>query len=86
MFTESFYEPSETGIMKAFKCLGHVSVFLCVYMCVQICSMRDVEKSLKQKLTDVEKMKSQLQNELSNRDRTIQQLRSVNSDLNVFLL
>ncbi|KAF4084505.1 hypothetical protein AMELA_G00129420 [Ameiurus melas] len=45
----------------------------------EICSMRDVEKSLKQKLSDVEKMKSQLQNELSNRDRTIQQLRSSRS-------
>ncbi|XP_017331126.2 kinesin-like protein KIF20B isoform X2 [Ictalurus punctatus] len=45
----------------------------------EICSMRDVEKSLKQKLSDVEKMKSQLQNELSNRDRTIQQLRSSSS-------
>ncbi|XP_060789283.1 kinesin-like protein KIF20B isoform X2 [Neoarius graeffei] len=46
----------------------------------EICSLRDGEKSLKQKLSDVEKMKSQLQNELSNRDRTIQQLRSANTD------
>lgn len=54
-------------------------------MFAQICSLRDGEKSLKQKLSDVEKMKSQLQNELSNRDRTIQQLRSVNTDVSVCL-
>lgn len=39
--------------------------------------MRDAEKSLRQKLSDMEKLKMQLQNEVSNRDRVIQQLRTV---------
>lgn len=56
----------------------------CVCVCVQICSMRDLEKSLKQKLSTAEKAKSQLQSDLSNRDRTIQQLQSVNADLSFF--
>ncbi|MED6275716.1 hypothetical protein CHARACLAT_029226, partial [Characodon lateralis] len=42
--------------------------------------MREEEKRLKQKLADVEKVKRQLQSDLSNRDRTIQQLRTDQPD------
>lgn len=44
---------------------------------LKISSMREEEKALKQKLSDVEKVKKQLQSDLANRDRTIQQLRVV---------
>lgn len=46
--------------------------------------MRDAEKSLKQKLSDLEKAKTQLQNELSGRDRTIQQLKTVRTNPSAF--
>lgn len=39
--------------------------------------MREQEKVLRQKLSDVEKAKKQLQCDLASRDRTIQQLRVV---------
>lgn len=39
--------------------------------------MREDEKVLRQKLADVEKAKKQLQSDLTNRDRTIQQLKVV---------
>lgn len=39
--------------------------------------MREEEKTLRQKLSDMEKAKKQLQSDLANRDRTIQQLRVV---------
>nr|XP_057918684.1 kinesin-like protein KIF20B isoform X3 [Doryrhamphus excisus] len=41
----------------------------------EISTMKDEEKLLRQKLSDVEKAKKQLQLELTNRDRTIQQLK-----------
>ncbi len=41
--------------------------------------MRDAEKSLRMKLSDLEKTKAQLQNEIANRDRTINQLKAVST-------
>ncbi|MEQ2307013.1 hypothetical protein AMECASPLE_013954, partial [Ameca splendens] len=46
----------------------------------EISAMREEERLLKQKLADVEKVKRQLQSDLSNRDRTIQQLRTDQPD------
>lgn len=43
--------------------------------------MRDKEKVLKQKLSDAEKAKKQLQSDLAGRDRTIQQLKVVRSSV-----
>lgn len=43
--------------------------------------MRDEEKVLKQKLSDAEKAKKQLQSDLAGRDRTIQQLKVVRSSV-----
>lgn len=50
-------------------------VFLFLFL--KISSMREEEKVLRQKLSDVEKAKKQLQSDLTNRDRTIQQLKVV---------
>lgn len=44
---------------------------------MKISSMREEEKVLKQKLVDTEKVRKQLQLDLVNRDRTIQQLKVV---------
>lgn len=44
---------------------------------MKISSMREEEKVLKQKLGDAEKAKKQLQSEVANRERSIQQLRTV---------
>ena len=46
--------------------------------------MRDMEKSLRQKVQDLEKTRAQLQNELGNRERTIQLLKTVSRMLSVF--
>lgn len=44
---------------------------------LKISSMREEEKVLKQKLSDAEKAKKQLQSEVTSRERSIQQLRIV---------
>ena len=52
----------------------------CVMLCKlfpKISTMREEEKLSKQKLTDMEKSKRQLQSDLASRDRTIQTLRVV---------
>ncbi len=41
--------------------------------------MRYAEKSLRTKLSDLEKTKAQLQNEIANRDRAINQLKAVST-------
>lgn len=54
---------------------------VCLFVSVlKISTMREEEKSLRQKLSDVEKVKKQLQADVANRDRTIQQLRAVRSE------
>lgn len=44
---------------------------------VKISAMREEEKLLRQKLNDADKTKKQLQSDIANRDRTIQQLKGV---------
>ncbi|XP_070697167.1 kinesin-like protein KIF20B [Pempheris klunzingeri] len=46
----------------------------------EISAMREEEKVLRQRLVDTEKAKKQLQSDLTNRDRTIQQLKEQSSD------
>ncbi len=58
-----------------------LSIMLCerlfLFVFLKISTMREDEKVLRQKLADVEKAKKQLQSDLTNRDRTIQQLKVV---------
>lgn len=42
--------------------------------------MKEEERLLRQKLSDAERLKKQLQSDLTNRDRTIQQLKAVSSE------
>lgn len=44
---------------------------------LKISAMREEEKLLRQKLSDLEKAKRQLQSDVANRDRTIQLLKVV---------
>lgn len=61
----------------------YVSLF--VFSDLKISTMREEEKALRQKLSEMEKAKKQLQCDLASRDRTIQQLRAVSSGRSVCL-
>lgn len=51
---------------------------------LKISVMREEERVLRQKLSDLEKAKKTLQNDVACRDRTIQQLRTVSSSFTSF--
>lgn len=59
-------------------------VGLCYIFFLKIAVMREEERVLRQKLSDLEKAKKTLQNDVASRDRTIQQLRTVSSSFTSF--